>query len=60
MFRDYLIASPDKVLVWSDFKRAKTAAATDLASYGPIKAPVWALLMECTNRWAEENGWSVG
>lgn len=56
LFRDYLIANPDKVLIWSDFKRAIAAVAPDLASYGQIKAPAWALLMECANRWAEEIG----
>jgi GrpB-like predicted nucleotidyltransferase (UPF0157 family) len=45
LFRDYLIANPDKVVLWADFKRAVAAAAPDLASYGQIKAPAWSLLM---------------
>lgn len=52
LFRDYLLANPDKVVVWSNFKRAAAAAAPDLASYGQIKAPAWLLLMECANHWA--------
>lgn len=55
LFRDYLIADPDKLVIWADFKRAVAAAAPDLASYGKIKAPAWSLLMECANRWAIEN-----
>jgi GrpB-like predicted nucleotidyltransferase (UPF0157 family) len=55
LFRDYLIANPDKVVIWSDFKRAVAATAPDLASYGQIKAPAWSLLMECADRWAAEN-----
>ncbi len=39
LFRDYLAANPDKVQVWSDFKRAVAVVAPDLASYGRIKAP---------------------
>ncbi len=52
LFRDYLIANPDKIIVWSDFKRAVAAVAPDLASYGQIKIPAWSLLMECANVWA--------
>lgn len=55
LFRDYLIANPDKVVIWSDFKHAIAAAAPDLAGYGQIKAPAWLLLMECANRWATEH-----
>lgn len=54
LFRDYMVANPDKVVIWSDFKRAVVAATPDLASYGQIKAPAWLLLMECANRWASE------
>jgi GrpB-like predicted nucleotidyltransferase (UPF0157 family) len=57
LFRDYLIANADKVAIWSDFKRAVADVAPDLASYGQIKAPAWALLMECANRWAKETGY---
>jgi len=57
LFRDYLIANPDKVAIWSDFKRAVADVAPDLASYGQIKAPAWALLMECANEWAKETGY---
>lgn len=52
LFRDYLIANPDKMIVWSDFKRAVAAVAPDLASYGQIKIPAWSVLMECANAWA--------
>lgn len=55
LFRDYLIANPDKAAIWADFKRAVAAVAPDLASYGQIKAPAWSLLMECANQWAIEN-----
>jgi dephospho-CoA kinase len=57
LFRDYLLASPDKVVLWGDFKRAVATAAPDLASYGQIKAPAWLLLMECADRWAEATGY---
>lgn len=53
LFRDYLTANPDKVIIWSDFKRAIAAVAPDLASYGQIKAPAWSLLMECATTWAK-------
>ncbi|QDP98251.1 GrpB family protein [Microlunatus elymi] len=55
LFRDYLIANPDKVALWSDFKRAVAAAQPDLAGYGQIKSPAWTLLMECAERWAAES-----
>jgi GrpB-like predicted nucleotidyltransferase (UPF0157 family) len=57
LFRDYLVANPDKVVIWSDFKRAVAAVAPDLASYGQIKAPAWSLLMECANNWAKETAY---
>ncbi|GAB3536347.1 GrpB family protein [Arthrobacter tecti] len=55
LFRDYLVANPEKLILWSDFKRAIANVAPDLASYGQIKAPAWSLLMECANSWAKAN-----
>lgn len=60
LFRDYLIANPDKVIVWSDFKRAVAAVAPDLASYGQTKTPAWSLLMDCATAWEAENKSSQG
>ncbi|HEY9292771.1 MAG TPA: GrpB family protein [Microlunatus sp.] len=54
LFRDYLIANPEKVALWSDLKRAAAASAPDLAGYGQIKLPAWTLLMECAERWAAD------
>lgn len=55
LFRDYLLANPDKVDIWSDFKTAIAAVGVDLASYGQIKAPAWSLLMECAEHWADDS-----
>lgn len=52
LFRDYLVAHPEKVVLWSEFTWAVAATAPDLAGYGRIKAPAWLLLMECAERWA--------
>jgi GrpB-like predicted nucleotidyltransferase (UPF0157 family) len=57
LFRDYLIANPDKVVIWSDFKHAVAEVAPDLTSYGQIKIPAWLFLMECANNWAKETGY---
>lgn len=54
LFRDYLIATPEKAQLWSEFKMAVAGSAPDLASYGQIKIPAWTLLMECAEEWSRK------
>jgi GrpB-like predicted nucleotidyltransferase (UPF0157 family) len=57
LFRDYLRADPISRAVWGQFKIRLAETATDIYSYGQIKATVQPLLMTLAEQWAEKTAW---
>jgi dephospho-CoA kinase len=57
LFRDYLRADSDARETWGTFKLRLAQTATDIYSYGQIKATAQPLLMSLAEQWADASGW---
>jgi dephospho-CoA kinase len=57
LFRDYLRADSGARETWGAFKLRLAETATDIYSYGQIKATAQPLLMSLAEQWADANGW---
>lgn len=57
LFRDYLRADTDSRATWGQFKSRLAETATDIYSYGQIKAAAQPLLMTLAEEWAGNTSW---
>ncbi len=60
LFRDYLRAVPSQRDDWGRFKQRLCRDVDDLAAYGQVKGPAWAILMRAAEAWADAVGWAPG
>ncbi len=57
LFRDYLRADATSRATWGQFKVRLAETATDIYSYGQIKAAAQPLLMTLAEEWAKNTSW---
>jgi GrpB-like predicted nucleotidyltransferase (UPF0157 family) len=59
LFRDFLNGDPQARDAWSRFKRSlvDNDGEIDLSTYGQLKQPAWAELMQSADVWAGQNNW---